>query len=320
MKKLLNSITLLSLLISYSVHSQCTESKKIEFLGGSFGDYTGGLDDNENPSGKGVLKTVNYQQEGNWDSGKLNGKGKMIFFKENLIYEGLFKDGTFIKGTFSQKGEGFEFKYEGDFENTTFQGFGVLEITQTNMKTIKDGEFFNNELFEGKEVVTSNDGLIITSKISRGKSVDEKRNDTNYYNPDDVIGDKEFSVISLKKEGSENEGVSYRVEMEIDGVKGEWIFDTGAELISIGKRMFARLVKEGIKYRDLKRTIKTFGVGGESLGMMVVLDKIKIGDYILNNVKVKVSDNNYSLLGTAFLNKFKNVEWNMKKQQLKLYK
>jgi len=35
---------------------------------------------------------------------------------------------------------------------------------------------------------------------------------------------------------------------------------------------------------------------------------------------VKVSDNNYSLLGTAFLNKFKNVEWNMKKQQLKLYK
>jgi len=320
MKKLLNAVTLLTFLISYSVHSQCTESKKIKFINGSFGDYTGCLDDNENPSGKGVLKTVKYQQEGNWDSGKLNGKGKILFFDPERIYEGMFKDGNLIKGTFFQKNENVEYKYAGEFNNSAFQGFGVLEITQTNMNTIKDGEFFNGELFEGKEVVTSNDGLIITSKISRGKSVDEKRNDTNYYNPDDVIGDKEFSVISLKKEGSENEGVSYRVEMEIDGVKGEWIFDTGAELISIGKRMFARLVKEGIKYRDLKRTIKTFGVGGESLGMMVVLDKIKIGDYILNNVKVKVSDNNYSLLGTAFLNKFKNVEWNMKKQQLKLYK
>ena len=89
MKKLLNSITLLSLLISYSVHSQCTESKKIEFSDGSFGDYTGCLDDNENPSGKGFLKTVNFQQEGNWDSGKLNGKGKMIFFKENQILIGI---------------------------------------------------------------------------------------------------------------------------------------------------------------------------------------------------------------------------------------
>ena len=80
MKKLLNTVTLLTLLISYSIHSQCTESKKIEFLGGSFGDYTGCLDDNENPSGKGVLKTANYQLEGNWDSGKLNGKGKILFF------------------------------------------------------------------------------------------------------------------------------------------------------------------------------------------------------------------------------------------------
>ena len=113
MKKLLNSIILLSLLISYSVHSQCTESKKIKFTDGSFGDYTGCLDDNENPSGKGVLKTVNYQFEGNWDSGKLNGKGKMIFFKENQIYEGLFEDGTFIKWNFFQKNENVEYKYEG---------------------------------------------------------------------------------------------------------------------------------------------------------------------------------------------------------------
>ena len=53
----------------------------------------------------------------------------------------------------------------------------------------------------------------------------------------------------------------------------------------------------------------------------MVLDNLKIGDYILNNFIVKVAlDNNYSLLGTDFLNKFTNVEWNMKKNELSLVK
>ena len=52
-----------------------------------------------------------------------------------------------------------------------------------------------------------------------------------------------------------------------------------------------------------------------------LIDKIKIGDYYLNNVIAEVSlDNNYSLLGIEFLSKFSNVEWNMKEQVLKLYK
>ena len=320
MKKLLNTVTLLTLLISYSVYSQCDDSIKIPFTDGSFGEYTGCLDDDERPSGKGVLKTANYQQEGNWELGKLNGKGKIIFFDPKQIYEGMFKDGNLIKGTFFQKDENVEYKYEGEFNNTKFQGFGVQEIIQSYQRTVSEGEFFNGELFEGKEIVTRDNGLIINSTKVRGKIVDEKRNDVNYYNVEDVKGGEDFSVISLKKEGSDNEGISYIVEMEIDGVKGDWTFDSGAQLISMGKRMFNRLVKNGVKYRDLKRTIKTFGVGGESLGKMIIIDKIKIGNYTVNNVKVKVSENNYSLLGIAFLNKFKNVEWNMQQNELKLYK
>jgi len=58
-----------------------------------------------------------------------------------------------------------------------------------------------------------------------------------------------------------------------------------------------------------------------SNGRIIELDEIKIGDYTLNNFKVTISnDNNYSLLGTDFLNKFKNVEWNMRKNELKLIK
>ena len=317
MKKLI----LLLIIIIHPAFSQCSETKIIEYSDGSFGEYIGCLDDFGASSGKGVLKTDNYQKEGEWESGKLNGQGKFTFLKDNSIYEGLWEDDKFVKGTYTLKNEKINVKYEGDFENLKFQGFGVLEISNSNSFTKKQGEFINDDLFEGKSLVEWNDGLVVNSSIDRGRVIDEKRNDINYYNTDDIIGNEEFSIISLKKEGSENEGISYLVEMEINGVKGEWIFDTGAELFSIGQRMFKRLVNQGVKYRDLNRTIKTFGVGGESSGRLIILDNIKIGDYIINNIIVKIAnDNNYSLMGMAFLNKFKDVEWSMKKNQLKLYK
>ena len=85
--------------------------------------------------------------------------------------------------------------------------------------------------------------------------------------------------------------------------------------------MFERLKKSGVKYRDLNQIIKTFGVGGESQGKLVLIDKIKIGDYYLNNVITEVSlDNNYSLLGIEFLSKFSNVQWDMNLDSLVLYK
>ena len=317
MKKLI----LLLIIIFHPAFSQCSETKIIEYSDGSFGEYIGCLDDFGASSGKGVLKTDNYQKEGEWESGKLNGQGKFTFLKDNSIYEGLWEDDKFVKGTYTLKNEKINVKYEGDFENLKFQGFGVLEISNSNSFTKKQGEFINDDLFEGKSLVEWNDGLVVNSSIDRGRVIDEKRNDINYYNTDDIIGNEEFSIISLKKEGSENEGISYLVEMEINGVKGEWIFDTGAELFSIGQRMFKRLVNQGVKYRDLNRTIKTFGVGGESSGRLIILDNIKIGDYIINNIIVKIAnDNNYSLMGMAFLNKFKDVEWSMKNNQLKLYK
>ena len=322
MKNLLFTTTL-SLLISYTIQSQCAESKQIPYQDGSFGNYTGCLDDNNLPgNGSGVLISDDYQQEGIWDSGKLNDEnGKTTFIADNSTYVGLYVNGTIVNGTYFKEDDNIKIEYTGDFDGFSFQGFGVLEITEAYGSTITTGQFFGSKLFEGEEVVTYNDGLIVTKKTERGKLVDEKRNDTNYYNPDDVIGDEEFCIVTLKNNRSVNDLVSFGVQMEINGIKGEWVFDTGAERTTIGTRMFSRLVQEGITYKDLNRSIKTFGVGGVSNGRIIELDEIKIGDYTLNNFKVTISnDNNYSLLGTDFLNKFKNVEWNIRKNELKLIK
>ena len=59
------------------------------------------------------------------------------------------------------------------------------------------------------------------------------------------------------------------------------MFDTGAMNFSIGK-MFERLKSEGISYKDLNQEIRSYGIMKiESKGNLVVIDELKIGEYIL---------------------------------------
>ena len=71
----------------------------------------------------------------------------------------------------------------------------------------------------------------------------------------------------------------------------------------------------------INKDVETFGVGGSSDGELIIIDEIVIGDYKIKDVITKVSlDNDYSLLGMGFLIKFKEVEWSMANNSLKLYK
>jgi hypothetical protein len=72
MKRLLIILQLVQL-VSFSVYSQCSDIIKIPYSDGTYGEYIGCLDDFGASSGKGILKTDNYQKEGEWESGKLNG-------------------------------------------------------------------------------------------------------------------------------------------------------------------------------------------------------------------------------------------------------
>ena len=110
------------------------------------------------------------------------------------------------------------------------------------------------------------------------------------------------------------------MELEINGVKGEWLLDSGAMGFTIGNIMFERLISSGVSYKDLNKTVKSFGIGGEAYGDLVVLEEVKIGDYVDKNVVATVLDTPTSLLGTGFLLKFSNVVWNMKEKTLLLYK
>ena len=135
------------------------------------------------------------------------------------------------------------------------------------------------------------------------------------------MGNTEFTEVNLLQRGNAIDSqLAYDVELEIDGVKGEWLFDSGATGFTIGNIMFNRLTANGVKYKDLNKTVKSFGIGGEVYGDLVILEEVKIGGYSVRNVVATVLDTPNSLLGTGFLLKFSNVIWNMKDKKLVIYK
>jgi clan AA aspartic protease (TIGR02281 family) len=328
--------------------AQCDEEIIIRYSDIPDAKYVGCLNDEGNPDGSGVLTHQQFKEEGNFKNGELNGLGKRIYFEDNVTIEGDWEEGRIKKGIYLKTDLDYELRYEGSFNGMgRFDGAdGYLRIEQSGLtlekrgkfingdlqegsmvevqaqETKKDeGKFVNGELYEGYSLLTENSGLVISSKIKEGLSVDSKRNDTNYYDSNDIEGEQLSSQVRLMKEGSENEGISYKIEMEINGISGEWIFDTGAQLFSIGERMFDRLEKEGITYRDLNQTVKTFGIGGISNGKLVIIDEIKVGDFVVKNVVAKVSlDMNFSLMGMGFLSKFSEVSWSMRDEKITFFK
>ena len=288
--------------------------------------WCGDLDDNGKQTGLGKQELyfedgTLYIESGEFYQGRLNGEGEKVSPNGKQI--GVFSNGVLIRGSIRIDFNDSSQISTGEFVEGLLHGQnGIMIINEKNGTLKSEGEFRRGSLMTGTETESYISGLEIIKKYENGLMVGlPVRNDKNYYNINDIQGDSEYSEIKLKKEGNLNEGISYIIELEIDGVSGDWIFDTGAVNFSIGMRMFERLKNSGVKYRDLNQTIKTFGVGGESQGKLVLIDKIKIGDYYLNNVITEVSlDNNYSLLGVEFLSKFSNVQWDMSLGSLVLYK
>lgn len=341
-------LILLFFIIPHIGNAQCEEEIVIRYLDISDAKYVGCLNDEGNPNGQGVITHEQFKEEGNFKSGRLDGLGKRIYFDDNTVIEGDWSEGKIVAGSYVEKGPDYVLRYEGSFDGMgRFSGAGgylrieqskvILEkrgkfingdLQEGSMIEIQDqvtrkeeGNFVNGELYEGYSLQREVSGLVISSKINEGIATELKRNDTNYYNLNDIEGDKVSSQVKLIKEGSENLGISYKIEMEINGISGEWIFDTGAQLFSIGKRMFDRLKNEGINYRELNQKVKTFGIGGLSNGKLVIIDEIKVGDYIIKNVVAKVSlDTNFSLMGIGFFSKFSDVSWSMKDETISFYK
>ena len=312
-------------LLPLNIFCQCDNPiiDTINYTDGSSVDveYCGEINDRGERDGKGKLNYIDYTilyKDGTWKNGVLNGNGKTVF-KAGDVFEGLYEMGKLVEGKYFRKNENGSITYEGKFDGNYFNGKGKLINENKFQVSISEGIFFKDDLLNGTKIIKENSsGVQITYKVEVGVETLVERNDVNIYKKEDIVGEAEFIKVPLIQRGSLN--IAYDVELEINGVKGEWLLDTGAMSFTIGNIMFNRLVENGIKYKDLNKTTLSFGIGGQASGSLVIIEEIKIGDYIIKNVVAKVFNSESSLLGTGFLNKFSNVEWNMKKKELILYK
>jgi|TARA_B110000238_G_scaffold199767_1_gene247692 hypothetical protein len=283
---------------------------------------------------------------GNWVKNSMEGAGKMQYANQGY-YNGNFKNNMFhgtgeqkiifsgqyqrLKGEF-RNDEFYEGTKEAFFENgdqstRNYIGGAITEtayLSSKFKKSTKGSHYSNAKLKTGLQVYTQNN-IITESKFKNGTSVSKTSNIENYYVIDDIIG--EDQSISIPLESEENDDTMYvylgfQTKTPIQPVR--FVFDTGAEMFSIGYKLFENLKEKGLVYEDLNITVTSIGVRGEPLdNQLIKIKELTIGTYKVRNViaAVKTLESaNSSLLGIQFLKKFKEVQWSLNSNKLLFYK
>jgi hypothetical protein len=219
-------------------------------------------------------------------------------------------------------------KYVGEWIEGERNGYGVMTNVLSN-KQKKDKKRYYLIRYEGnwedgkrhgRGTAYFSNGSEWTGKWIEGEQAEvENKNNDNIYNSDDIVGDYEYTVINLEESNPNN----YYLNINIDGVSKDFVFDTGCTNFTFDKAFLNTLIKNGcdIKKTNIKGS-KAKVASGEIVDLkVVILNNVKIGDYILNNVVASVGEKGTSFLcGIGLFNKFSNVEWNMNGSTLKLYK
>ena len=283
---------------------------------------------------------------GNWVKNAMEGAGKMLYANQGY-YNGNFKNNMFhgtgeqkivfrgqyhrLKGVFINN-EFFKGRKEIFFENDDRSILNYKEgaiskteyIAATFKETTVGSHYSNGKLKKGLKVYTQNN-IITKSKFEDGISVSKTSNIENYYLIDDIIG--EDQSISIPLESEENDDTMYvylgfQTTTPIQPVR--FVFDTGAEMFSIGYKLFENLKEKGLVYEDLNITVTSVGVRGEPLdNQLIKIKELTIGTYKVRNViaAVKTLESaNSSLLGVQFLKKFKEVQWSLNSNKLLFFK
>lgn len=180
--------------------------------------------------------------------------------------------------------------------------------------------------YKSKEVKTygpgDRSGLVETTYYEKGKNPVTIRNTDNNRNPDDIIGDKEYTDVTLIEKNNQ-----YRINIVFPTKNGEEIqvpiqFDSGATSFFIGHNLYKEL-KKSADIVDLNVKGISGGVGSEFDTKYIMIKKIKLADYEINNVVAIVplrEDINDMLIGVGFLKKFKEVLWSLNSNLMRFYK
>ena len=253
-----------------------------------------------------------------------HGKGKLLitFDDQTQTQEGIFENGEFLSGEFIVDfldGEKKIINYVNFPQELISDELYIWKNLDQKLTIYKDG-------YKSKEVKTygpgDRSGLVETTFFEEGKNPVTIRNTDNLRNPEDIIGDNEFTDVLLIEKNNQ-----YRMNVVFPTKNGEDLevpiqFDSGATSFFIGHNLYKELHKSA-DIIDLNVKGISGGVGSEFDTKYILIKKIKLSDYQINNVVAIVplrEDINDMLIGVGFLKKFKEVLWSLNSNLMRFYK
>ena len=253
-----------------------------------------------------------------------HGKGKLLitFDDQTQTQDGKFEDGEFLSGELIvdfRDGEKKIINYVNFPQKLISDELYIWKNLDQKLTIYQDGYKF-------KEVKTygpgDRSGLVETTFFEEGKNPVTIRNTDNLRNPEDIIGDNEFTDVLLIEKNNQ-----YRMNIVFPTKNGEDLevpiqFDSGATSFFIGHNLYKEL-KKSADIIDLNVKGISGGVGSEFDTKYILIKKIKLSDYQINNVVAIVplrEDINDMLIGVGFLKKFKEVLWSLNSNLMRFYK
>lgn len=150
------------------------------------------------------------------------------------------------------------------------------------------------------------------SRIEASRDTDEQEDVTEGISNDrEIEREEDRSIRRGTKVKMEKVNGVYMVPITVDGINLKFVFDTGASAISISTAEVAVLYKQGLLSDDDVKGAQQFvdATGKISVGAIINLRTVTIGDITLHNVEASVVDNIGAplLLGQSALSKFGKI-------------
>lgn len=150
---------------------------------------------------------------------------------------------------------------------------------------------------------------------NRVRKLKEERKSENDFHYNEAKNPKGKTLVKMIKNG----GV-YEIPTEINGIPMYFIFDTGAGIISMSNTEAGFLLKQGkLREEDVIGTANFIDANGDiSVGTIIMLQSVKIGDRTLYNVEASIVDNLNAplLMGQSALEKFGKISIDYSKNEI----
>ena len=139
----------------------------------------------------------------------------------------------------------------------------------------------------------------------------------NQYEPEDIVGKKSSCRVYLQSQEK-----LWHLELSIEGVSANFLFDTGAADLILSRSFYNDLLALGkIDAGAFKgRQLYEMADGDFLFCDMVELNHVQVGDYIVHHVLAAIMDEGGMLCGMSFFSKFKDWEWQPNKGVITLYR